>query len=817
MRHTGSLALAGVLLASGIAPGRSLASTESGHRAGMSPSDRSPARAPGGPPLAPANSGAAQPATKDGVGASPAEPDPLAVNGLGSPSCRPGLDTELPMTSRRDCETSGFAAAPAPTGNYGLDVHIDTGLAGFGSGWLLSAVQDLLVAPLWMALVWAVRALVVMLEWCFSFDLLGAAGTNGLPLLDAQREITGLWLPLALAVAAVLAAYNGLVRRRIATTVGEACLMLAMMAGGIGVAADPAGTVGVLGTWANQASLGTLAIASHGTPARPGAALAGSLSSVFQRAIEDPWCYLEFGDVEWCRDPSRLDPRLHSAGMKLAEGQLSSDPCARRPARCAHPGGSSDPLARSAELLRDARTNGEFFLALPANGPARNSINQQSSLLRAICRSSDATGCRGPDAAEATFRTGSGTWSRMGGLVLITGGLLGMMLLLGFIAVRLLTAAIASLVYLLLTPAIVLAPAFGERGRRAFIGWGSRLLAAVVSKLVFAFLLGVVLAVMAVLTRLGELGWWTQWLLMSSFWWTAYLRRHRPLGGFESQMTYRRGANRSVPRRVSDVLQAHDRVRRVLRERAEEPSPQISGRRWPEQRYQRFPAEAKDEQAERLLELERRRSRVEDPIRRQERLTAMRDQLRRVEGAEATAEAGGDSTRASKLRARRDRIAEEIAQREQTATAGRELPGRVSGTITARARWSRRELIEERTRLLDEQATLPSSRVRAGRLPRRAYLALAGLAGLSRETYAGLSPRAQREARLEIDRELALRAERRLLRPATEESSPALGSQVGSGGTGALVLPDPSSESPIFADMKLVAEGRKKYLGFDQP
>jgi hypothetical protein len=45
--------------------------------------------------------------------------------------------------------------------------------------------------------------------------------------------------------------------------------------------------------------------------------------------------------------------------------------------------------------------------------------------------------------------------------------------------------------------------------------------------------------------------------------------------------------------------------------------------------------------------------------------------------------------------------------------------------------------------------------------PGRDYAALAGLAGYGREQYERLYPRAQREARLEIDRELALRRELR--------------------------------------------------------
>ena len=97
----------------------------------------------------------------------------------------------------------------------------------------------------------------------------------------------------------------------------------------------------------------------------------------------------------------------------------------------------------------------------------------------------------------------------MGGLLLIAAGLLGMLLLLGFVALRLLAAAIFSLLYLLLAPAMVLAPAFGETGRALFRRWAAQLLGAVVSKLVFSFLLGVMFAVVAILSGLNALGWWT--------------------------------------------------------------------------------------------------------------------------------------------------------------------------------------------------------------------------------------------------------------------------------------------------------------------
>ncbi len=333
-------------------------------------------------------------------------------NGLGSPTCRGALAGELSATSRRNCETSGFVAAPAPTGDYGIDVHIDTGVLGLGSGWVPSIMQDLIVTPLWMALVWAVHALVVMLEWCFTIDLLDSAAAAGVGsgLRQMQAAFTEPWLPIALSAASVLALYHGLVRRRVAETLGEALLMGAMMVGGIWVITDPAGTVGALGEWANQASLGTLAVAARGTPAGPGRTLGSSLDTVFAAAIEAPWCYLEFGNVGWCREPSRLDPELRAAGLKIAADELVQVACqpSSDPLTPCEAAGSAQAkaLEHSAELLRDARSNGAIFLALPANGPARNSINEQGSLLRTLCQSSEATNCRGPTAAQAEFRTG---------------------------------------------------------------------------------------------------------------------------------------------------------------------------------------------------------------------------------------------------------------------------------------------------------------------------------------------------------------------------------------------------------------------------
>ena len=815
-------------------------------------------RALSGPPLS-SGTGTAGVAEEASGPSSQGEADPLVGNGLGSPLCSGALGgAVLPTASQRNCETSGFVAAPAPTGNYGIDVHIDTGVFGLGSGGLLSIVQDLFVTPIWMGLVWLAHAVVVMLEWCFTIDLLdsAAAGGVGRGLRQMEAALTEPWLAIVLAIASVLAIYNGVLRRRVAETIGRAIVMATMMVGGMWVIADPTGTVGALGQWANQASLGTLAVAANGAPAGAGGVLARSMTAVFAAAIEAPWCYLEFGDVDWCRDPARLDPRLRAAGLRIAAREVSLISCT--PAQellsaCTAAGSSrARALEHSAELLRNARTNGAIFLALPANGPERNSINEPDSLLRTMCQSGAATNCRGATAAQAQFRTNGGTWSRVGGLLLIAVGVLGLMLLLGFIALRLLAAAIFSLLYLLLAPGVVLAPALGEAGQAVFRRWVTHLVGAVVSKLLFSFLLGVVLAILAILSSLQALGWWTQWLLMSAFWWGAYMRRHQALGVAEGSLG-REPARRpqSLARRVRDALDtprqavgAYSWTKRKLKGSGPNDEP-------PERPVPLGPARAEariDEQVRRTLEHDHRdaRARVDAAPSIRVGLAAKRLQLERVRRERDTAALAGDTRRAAELHHRGRRIKDEIERGQQRLDGAREpADGRRPASRRSASMYTR-EQRRERERYLDVQAALPAAAVAArgrsggGRPPveRRDYAALAGLAGYGREEYERLPPGRRRAVRVEIDRELALRR---------ELSEPPEG--VGAGGAGAVARrrassgaeldpprerntdgvrgssrdgastrrPGDPAESSVMRDAREVAARRKRQLGLGRP
>jgi hypothetical protein len=733
-------------------------------------------------------------------------------NGLGSPSCRRGAAGELSSTEEHNCETSGFVAAGSPTGNYGIDVHIDAGVLNSISDWISSAIQDIVVSSIWMGLVWSVHALVVMLEWCFTIDLLPseAAGSLGAGLRGTEASFTQPWLALALAVASVIAVYQGLIRRRVAQTVGEAVLTVAMMAGALWVIADPTGTLGSLGEWANQAALGTLAVAAQGSPSHPEQAFAGSLGDVFATTIEGPWCYLEFGDVDWCREPARLDSRLRDAALKLATAELGEIGCDSNQlssVSCVVGGSrSAKAIEDSAEMLRGARSNGAIFLAFPPNGPARNSINEEGSLLRAICQSASTTSCHGSAAAQAQFRTAGQTWSRLAGLLLILTGLLGMLLLLGFLGLRLLTAALFGLLYLLAAPAMVLAPAFGEGGRALFRRWAMQLLETVVAKLLFSFLLGIVLALLGTVSSLTALGWWTQWLLMSALWWGAYLRRHQALGvasgAVGAEGVQRTPGMRRALEAGGRIAMAEWRTRRKKQTPEAGPppsthpqeggSPPAERQKPPVDRIPSEPREGGRDQTHESSEGESARERAPErqPKPGRSRLT------------QETAEAEGEGRREAEQETGGRGGEGRVQQADQQSGSSLDPPeesGEVRRRPAAEGRSSGESGPGERP---GQAPKTPGGSVEPTKHPSpaeaRDYGELAGLAGYTRAEFERLEPRRREQARLTIEREIRER-----------EDPPEAG--------GELPRRERGTESSVMRDIREVEAGRKRQLGLDRP
>lgn len=688
---------------------------------------------PAGTPLGGSDASAAAP---------PSGGDALASNGFDSALCRDrAVRAELSSTAQANCETSDFVAAAAPSGNYGFDVHMDTGL-GAVQNTVPVLVQNILLTPAWTALVWITHALVVALEWCYSIDLLNGSTLAVIAdaLRSSQSTLTQPWLVVVLAIASVLVLYHGVVRRRVTETLGEFCLMVAMMAAGLWIIANPAGTVGAVAHLANQASLSTVGAVAQGDAGRPQRALADGVGEIFATAIGGPWCFLEFGDIDWCRRPGRLDARLRLAAAPLQAAKRSS----------------SDPQQRtSALLLSRASTNGDLFLALPANQVDRNSINTQGSLLHVLCASSDATRCTGPTAAQAEFRTASGTWTRAGGLLLIVIGAFGMFALLGYLALRLIGAAVASMFFLLLAPVAVLAPALGEAGRAAFRSWAMRLLGAVLTKLLYSIFLGVVLLILGVLHRLGSLGWWTQWLLVTAMWWTLFAQRQNLM----RLSAFGQRPHRAPGMRLTSALMAGRELGRlagVVRRGNPLRRPPIDPGGGSNTDKHRKRAEGRDE-AHRRAQVEQLRTAAgggEPRAQVSARAVSTRERIDRVARERRLAQASGNNRRAASLRGREQRLGAAL-ERDQTTLAT--TPSAADASGRRRHEWEQKRR-QQLGQLLERQAALPSARERLGHGGSgRDYGALAGLAGLRPGAYEELAPGRQRAVRLAVDRELDLR------------------------------------------------------------
>jgi hypothetical protein len=715
------------------------------------------------------------------------------------------LEAQLSQSEQTNCAVSGVAMAPVPLSNYAVDIAIPAGLDASSGDDIDSVVQDLFVTPVWTALVWLIHVVLIALEWCYSLDLLAPATLSraASALGGARRVFTDPWLGLALAVAAVGFAWQGLVRRRVLDTLGHAALLAVMVIAGLWIIADPSGTVGALGGLADRAALATVAASATGDPSTPVATVDGAFATVFESAISGPWCYLEFGDVDWCRDPSALDPNLRATAVQL-ETLYRAEASCHGPTiglvQCA-PGGSAlqGQLGGAATALGEARSNGDLFLALPSQALSRTALTAQSAtptLYGTLCGSNDPTACTASTAPQAEFRSASGTWPRVGGLMLIVAGTLGMLLLLGFLALRLLGAALATLLYLLLAPLAVLAPALGEGGRDAFRLWITRLAGATLAKLVYSVALGVVLLIVTLLSSLDSLGWWTQWLLTSVFWWTAFEQRHRLLSLVlhERSEPMRRaplatrawlagrtaGAGVGVARATGRVaVSAGHRAYEVAKRTREFPqdrvSPSIGPRDVASVERSSAGLTGREQQARVRRELDAQVGRIHDigvrpqaavgsgpdsstTIAARAEVAALQTRRTRLASSLREARATSDRRRVVSLQLRGRRVTAELEARR--SNAGPQLPNTARGPLPAGlVRFAptsvQRKIVRRAmTRQLDVAARAAAGQSRQSRA---GTASLAGLAGMTPAEYRRRPPAAQRVARLEIERELARR------------------------------------------------------------
>lgn len=473
-------------------------------------------------------------------------PDPFRELGAGSPLCR-----EPGVSSRPGCRLSGSVAHTFPVSNYGLDIQIETRIDKVESN-LFVALQSV-ASLVWLGLVYALMGVLLLVEWAFSLDLLNRSLSSATRAIDRLHEtVFGTpWFMAAIAVAGLWGIWRGLVQMETLRTIVGLAATVGLMLVALVLINDPRGTVGHGSQLANDASLGVLSAASTGHTADPKGALATAQHRLFDQLVIGPWCALQFGSVKWC---TRKGPR----GVSQADLWLSFPAGGKQRKALYALTKDKDPPNSGGGLLDTLKNAGE---GLSKYGPA--GIGLSLNPLGGGGGSGDATVLKTfrdavPVAPERVqMQEQDGTFTRIALLALVAVGLAGAICLLLYLAIKLVLAGVMALLLILLSPAMLLAPAFGEAGREAFITWAKRLLGAIAAKLIFSLLLAIVIVAATTLASL-PIGWFGVWLLQAAFWWGILIKRHELLG-FLSAGSHGDDQGRNG----SSIWQAHRNARAV--------------------------------------------------------------------------------------------------------------------------------------------------------------------------------------------------------------------------------------------------------------
>ena len=424
--------------------------------------------------------------------------DPTRELGATSPSCRYALDP----IKRRSCREAGSAVHPHPLSSYGLDVRSGFSITDPGTSFL-SAIQTL-AAGLWMGALYLLNGVLLLLEWSFSLDMTGKA------MPEARRTLAQLhsrvfgdaWLLLGISVVGVWGMWRGLVQRRATETLGGLAATVGLMVVALVLISAPAATVGRAAALANDGGLAVLAAATTGAVDRPRPALVESLGGVFDVTVRQPWCALQFGSAAYCDQRTGDARRPTNAELWLAyPAQSWQRERLYREVRGDDDGGF-DPIGGAGDLL---------------------GLTDDRELPDDVRRLAH------KDRERVRMQEAGGTFPRLALLGVIGVGLLGAAALYAYLAIRLLLAGGLTLLLLLLAPAMLIAPAFGESGRATFLSWIKRLIGALAAKLIYSVFLAAVLAASRAFVGL-EIGWFGTWLVLAAFWWGIFIKRDEIIG-----------------------------------------------------------------------------------------------------------------------------------------------------------------------------------------------------------------------------------------------------------------------------------------------
>jgi hypothetical protein len=444
--------------------------------------------------------------------------DPLSGLGIRNPVCDEPAQIHSRAT-RTSCEVTGTPETTYPTSDYGFDVFIPTGvthpIGDFTAGFVT------ILNGIWLGLLFVLKLVLTLLGLAFGLNPFADGPTMARISAAVSRiyaTVTEPWLSALVVCAGIALSWRGLISRDVAGSVAGTIAAVAMLVLGIWVVHAPRESVGRLASFSNQVALGVIAAPQSDSLADPTGSYAEAMSHVWSRLVEVPFAGLDFSDVNWALGPPPEE------AVKKANEAFCEDT------------GSLTLLAQLSNLgIGKAKEQCAQFAEARYGKPGR--------VIDLYLRSSPGSSARAAlwnyfdhenaDAykAKVAAQGGDGVITRLSMLSLFAIGLLGALLLLAWLAIRLLTQAAIAFVLLLALPFALFFPLLGDWGRRAFRRFGLALIGAVLAKVIYAAFLSVVLLGIVVLGSVeGAGGSATGFLLSAAFSWAVFLKRHDLIG-----------------------------------------------------------------------------------------------------------------------------------------------------------------------------------------------------------------------------------------------------------------------------------------------
>ena len=429
----------------------------------------------------------------------------------------------------------GSLADRYPLSAYALDTHVDVGLSELDG--VPAMIAHWAAAQLWSLTSFLVRTVIDVFTWAFSLDLLGgnpdrggegAIGPVAAAISSLYENVIGeAWMVAAITLAGVWGIWKALVQRRYTQTAASLGVSICFVLVALFFVYQPERTIGQASQWANQLSLAFLSGASRGTVDDPAKAKRQVADQLFAAQVMAPWLALNFGGTRHCVDTkhpdqdgfprpvSPRDPDRNVCRDHLRQGRDGYGGYAPRFLR--HPAGSHE---------RDAEYE---------------ALNEGQAPDVRECLEGDDGNCRDPeefdkqfsdyrvdkaDAPAVDIQQAGGAYQRLTLAILIFGGSLGMVFLLGFLALAVVLAQIVALVLLAFAPVALVVGVFPGAGHDLFRSWLARLGTAVFIKAVYSLVIAVVTAVSAALGQAtGSLGFLFAFGLQAVFFWAIFLYR----------------------------------------------------------------------------------------------------------------------------------------------------------------------------------------------------------------------------------------------------------------------------------------------------